>query len=627
MSLIPYKTDEDRVTELPHNDLVVMSSPHGPLRLYSQIFPDDGPLPGTHTEGTTGNHNPFAESLNSNGFVCPTCGSNINHSSSTSSNQLKLAQFPSRKYFNLLESRHKEQPQEVDETYSESSPDSIPSGLFTQGYFRKFFTVDSLLGHGARATVYKVTHKIGSFRIGTFALKKIPIGNNLPWFNKTLHEVRALTSLSHKCPNLITYNHVWLERDYTQALVTEKTERKHKVACVFILQQYCDGGNLEDVLEKNVFWKDWDHLPIAQRKLFFKKYKKQKKIGLHTKQIASIIKDIATGLQELHEVGLIHRDLKPSNCLLLTKYVQDSEIFPTVVISDLGESQLKGEYRSATGATGTLEFTAPELIITPKLSEHKKVNQFTFASDMYSLGMIIYFLLFAELPFDINEELSLLKQNIKNFTFNKEELKKKHTAADNLNKVSPLLFDLMESLLSNNPTERPSASDVILFMNHLLNLQDENFSTNNMNQRKNSITNSITQSIMDKEETEEESQESSSGMFEDDELLPELGQLKSNDSLVAFTNKPSSALENWQLDLPLFLLGNLEENHLTSIVTYITFTLNSLIIFQQVHNETLEKYRFLISGFLFGLYLNSSFNKKLIISFLIILIALLPGSF
>ena len=67
--------------------------------------------------------------------------------------------------------------------------------------------------------------------------------------------------------------------------------------------------------------------------------------GLSTKQILSIVRDVARGLRELHDIRIIHRDLKPSNVLLLSKYVgtdvegvgiEEDDSFPTVLIGNTG---------------------------------------------------------------------------------------------------------------------------------------------------------------------------------------------------------------------------------------------------------------------------------------------------
>lgn len=181
---------------------------------------------------------------------------------------------------------------------------------------------------------------------------------------------------------------------------------------------------------------------------------------------------MASGLKELHDLNIIHRDLKPSNCLLLEKFEADKvsygeKDFPTVVISDFGESQLGGQLRSATGATGTLEFTAPEVVITSPDKSSADLPQFTFQSDMYSLGMVCYFLVFGELPFACQQSLPELRRDIKELTVNKQSLIEKHRSM-NLNPLHDAIFGLMDRLLCRDPFSRPTAGDVKIEINSIL---------------------------------------------------------------------------------------------------------------------------------------------------------------
>ena len=143
------------------------------------------------------------------------------------------------------------------------------------------------------------------------------------------------------------------------------------------------------------------------------------------------------------------------------------EFFPSIVIGDLGESQLEGESRLGTGCTGTLEFTAPELIIQgrpvssstlPSRSSHT-YNEYTFASDMYSLGMICYFIVFGELPFEPQLDIVDLKVRIKNFRFDTEGMIEKHQAMK-LKPIDRRIFHLMDALLQPNNDARPTAKTV-----------------------------------------------------------------------------------------------------------------------------------------------------------------------
>ncbi|AET40674.1 protein kinase IKS1 Ecym_6294 [Eremothecium cymbalariae DBVPG len=394
---------------------------------------------------------------------CPNCGNIINPPS----------YFIHENYFQLL--------QDIPRTSSNGSDGPlegegcIPYNLFTQGYYNNFFHELEMLGNGARGSVFKVEHTLLDHSLGLYALKKIPIGNDVTWLNKCIQEVKFMTSITQDCLHLVKYNHVWLEKTKSFGLVTTRngTNKQDNSVCsdvpfMFILEQFCLGGNLEGVVNEQVFHKLTGKETPEDRKRLFKMKKKGaplQQLGLTTFQILSIASDLAHGLQELHSLDIIHRDLKPSNCLLLDVYktgVKDN--FPKVLIGDFGESQLRGQLRTATGATGTLEFTAPELLIFEDELRIKVLDtsapQFTFESDMYSLGMILYYVVFGELPFKSGLEMRKLKSQIKQYTCSTKDLHKRHQEL-NLLPIDIGIFDLISHLMSPVSSNRPSATETI----------------------------------------------------------------------------------------------------------------------------------------------------------------------
>ncbi|ODN06572.1 Serine/threonine-protein kinase/endoribonuclease IRE1 [Orchesella cincta] len=100
-----------------------------------------------------------------------------------------------------------------------------------------------------------------------------------------------------------------------------------------------------------------------------------------------ILRQITSGLDWLHKRRIVHRDLKPENILLLAQVKQ-------VKISDFGLSRTISEERSCVSSAGfgTQGWVAPEVLAQID-SEDGKNCQFTFASDVFSLGCVFYYVI------------------------------------------------------------------------------------------------------------------------------------------------------------------------------------------------------------------------------------------
>ncbi len=97
-----------------------------------------------------------------------------------------------------------------------------------------------------------------------------------------------------------------------------------------------------------------------------------------------MIKEILTGLQFLHDFGILHRDLKPSNVLV--------DVVGHMRLSDFGISRIldDGETNVYTDAKGTRDWMPAEVI--EALNKREKV-QFRKKSDVHVVGMISFFIL------------------------------------------------------------------------------------------------------------------------------------------------------------------------------------------------------------------------------------------
>lgn len=138
----------------------------------------------------------------------------------------------------------------------------------------------------------------------------------------------------------------------------------------------------------------------------------------------SAFRDTVLGLEYLHYEGIVHRDIKPANLL----WTKDHR----VKISDFGVSYFgrpvrEGEpddYVSEADATdfdddlelaktvGTPAFFAPELCYTEQIdADQPKVTE---QIDVWSLGVTLYCIIFARLPFLADDEFQLFKCIAKN---------------------------------------------------------------------------------------------------------------------------------------------------------------------------------------------------------------------
>ncbi|KAI0158126.1 kinase-like protein [Xylariaceae sp. FL1272] len=331
----------------------------------------------------------------------------------------------------------------------------IRRDAFSPNYFDTFFVEERELGRGGKGVVLLVRHEIDGCALGHFACKRVPVGDDHAWLEKVLVEVKILANLSH--PNLVSYRHVWLEDVQIHRFGPS-------VACAFILQQYCNGGDLLRYIVGDQ--------PQQATKEQLKAQLRRKSKGqgdrpsglaptqrlLTLEEIYSLFKDITSGLVSLHGASYIHRDLKPSNCLL---HHENGKV--TCLISDFGEVQPSNATRKSSGTTGTISYCAPEVL---KMDSRGQFGNFTVKSDVFSLGMILYFLCFGGLPYHnanvVQEELEDIDQLRAEIAGWKGFQDERRLRPD----LPPRLYQLLKKMLALHPTERPNASEVLGILNH-----------------------------------------------------------------------------------------------------------------------------------------------------------------
>ncbi|MBN1816065.1 MAG: protein kinase [Sedimentisphaerales bacterium] len=117
--------------------------------------------------------------------------------------------------------------------------------------------------------------------------------------------------------------------------------------------------------------------------------------GLGTQKAAFFLREIAKGLNYLHECGIVHRDLKPSNI-----FYEDGSI----KIGDYGLSKAMNTSRHSgqTITVGTVHYMAPEI----------GAGCYNRSIDIYALGIVLYEMLTGQVPFFGNSPAEVLMKHM-----------------------------------------------------------------------------------------------------------------------------------------------------------------------------------------------------------------------
>eukprot|EP01135_Chromosphaera_perkinsii_P012106 Nk52_evm44s2579 gene=Nk52_evmTU44s2579 len=341
--------------------------------------------------------------------------------------------------------------------------------LFNDGYYERFFVEDKKLGSGFRGQVYLCKHVLEGVLLGTFAVKKVPVGNDRSLLVKMLAEVHTLSGLHH--PNVLEYKHAWIAH-HQPALFGPK------IPCLFILTEYAGWGNLAQYVWPPDRQKENTKArcgPIEGSQDFTSPdFIPSRAVELTEEEIWSFFIDMVLGIRHNHRHGIIHRDLKPQNLLLHKD--DESQQYPRVMISDYGECEYLSQLgsRERTGYTGTIEFMAPEVL--EKGVDGIYSRTYDCKSDIWSLGVILYSICFGCLPWkcDSTDEKGLedeivsfaaveyppgqgLKDDSGHNAKRAEKLIEKRIPFHRSRKMRLLI----SALMARYPGSRPSADDIL----------------------------------------------------------------------------------------------------------------------------------------------------------------------
>ena len=228
-----------------------------------------------------------------------------------------------------------------------------PQAFSSGSFFGPRYRIESLLGEGGMGKVYKAQD--GELR-RTVALKLVrpELASDPSSMDRLKQEILLASKVSHK--NIL---------------------RIHDLGDVgglkFISMAFVDGRDLHQIISAE------GQLPVPRA--------------------VRITRQLCLALEAAHSEGVIHRDLKPQNVLV----DQEDQVF----VSDFGLAKSLEVHASMMTSTG--EVNGTPRYMSPEQVESGPVDH---RSDLYSLGLILYEMVTADLPFESDSVLQAMYQRV-----------------------------------------------------------------------------------------------------------------------------------------------------------------------------------------------------------------------
>jgi serine/threonine-protein kinase len=152
-------------------------------------------------------------------------------------------------------------------------------------------------------------------------------------------------------------------------------------------------------------------------------------------EVAPILNDAASALDYAHARGVVHRDVKPSNILIPAS--------GPVLLADFGVAKAANvtAFTATSARVGSVFFMSPE--------QAAGTFEITKATDIYSLGVTIYYGLTGRHPFEGDNEIAIARQHI--------DRPPRHVSDVNPN-VPRAVGDVVMWAMEKSPTRRPPSA-------------------------------------------------------------------------------------------------------------------------------------------------------------------------
>uniref|UniRef100_A0A667Z1Z1 non-specific serine/threonine protein kinase n=1 Tax=Myripristis murdjan TaxID=586833 RepID=A0A667Z1Z1_9TELE len=206
----------------------------------------------------------------------------------------------------------------------------------------------------------------------------------------------------------LLFNEVVIMRDYQHRNVVEMFKSALVEEELWVIMEYLQGGALTNIVSET---------------------------RLSEEQIATVCEAVLQALAYLHSQGVIHRDIK-SDSILLT-------LDGRIKLSDFGFcAQISKDIPKRKSLVGTPYWMAPEVI---------SKSPYGTEVDVWSLGIMVVEMVDGEPPYFSETPVAAMKRL-------RDE---PAPTVRNVSQISPVLKDFLDRMLTRDPVERASATDLL----------------------------------------------------------------------------------------------------------------------------------------------------------------------